>query len=130
MLKLTGSKLLSLVFLHLISSAYTLAVNVGQDQVERASILNLVTRQADSSPAIAVTQVGRFTVECSGEEDGSDLKVENCEDALEGFSNARKPFAFGPQGYSVDIHTPIRILSREYIMKYGSLSDAFDVWSY
>ena len=114
MLKLTQCKSLYLILLHYISLTISLAVNVGQDQLERANIQNLITRQGNSSPETAVTQVGRFTVECSGLEDGTGLNVESCEDALDGFSDNRKPFTFGPRGYKVDIQTPTRILSGKY----------------
>ena len=114
MIKVTRYNSLNLILLHFISLAFTLTVNVGQDQLEKGSIQDLITRQTESSAAIAVAHVGRFTVECSGQDDGTDLKVESCEDAYNGFPDSRKPYAFGPRGHDVDIHTPTRILSREY----------------
>ena len=114
MLKLVETSLLGLILLQYMTIALVLPLNAGQDQPERGNTQSLRSRQTGDTSATTVTKVGPYTVECSGEEDGTNLKVESCKDALDGIPNDHKPYALGPRGPNVDIHTPTRILSGEY----------------
>ena len=113
MLKLIKPILLGLILLQHMTIASILRMNAGQDQLERGNIQNLRSRQAGDTSATTVIKVGPHIVECSGEKDGTSLKVESCKDALDGIPNDHKPYALGPRGPNIDVHTPTRILSGE-----------------
>ena len=103
----------ALCTLFLIASARSKATDLVHWNRHSTDDNSLVERAAFNT---SINIGGPRTVECNGDVYGNDLApiLDSCKEALDGFTDNRKQYTFGPHGTHNSFITPLRILSRKH----------------